>query len=244
MSSMSLAEHKAGEHKIGKLQEFLKQIIYGGNDGIVTTFAIVAGFAGAGAEGAAQIGGIAVLLFGVANLLADATAMGLGEFLSARSEQDVYRATRDKELLEIKNNPDMERAEMIEILEERGVSDSDAKQLTDVLERNPEFMADFMMQYEIGMSDPSEDSPAMNGLATFIAFIIFGSVPLIPYFVMEPVHLTFQLSVFATFLALTSLGLLRWKVTNETMFRCVGETVLVGGICAVVAYGVGLAFAA
>ena len=243
MTDISLADHKAGEHKIGKVQEFLKQIIYGGNDGIVTTFAIVAGFAGAGADGAAQIGGIAVLLFGIANLLADATAMGLGEFLSARSEQDVYRATRDKELHEIKHNPEMERAEMIEILEERGVSDEDAKQLTDVLERNPEFMADFMMQYEIGMADPTDDNPAMNGFATFVAFIIFGSVPLIPYFLLEPTDTTFQLSVIATFLALVSLGLIRWKVTNETMFRCVGETVLVGGICAIVAYGVGLAFA-
>lgn len=244
MSEISLSEHKEHEHKIGKLQEFLKQIVYGGNDGIVTTFAIVAGFAGAGADGAAQIGGIAVLLFGIANLLADATAMGLGEFLSARSEQDVYRATREKELHEIKHNPEMERAEMLEILHDRGVTDEDARQLTDVLERNPEFMADFMMQYEIGMADPTEDNPAMNGLATFIAFIIFGSVPLIPYFLMDPVHLTFQLSVFATFMALTTLGLLRWKVTNETMIRCVGETVLVGGICAIVAYAVGLAFAA
>lgn len=243
MTFTGLAEHKEQEHKISKLQEFLKQIIYGGNDGIVTTFAIVAGFAGAGAEGAAQIGGIAVLLFGIANLLADATAMGLGEFLSARSEQDVYNATRDKELHEIRHNPEMERAEMLEILEERGVSESDATQLTNVLERNPEFMADFMMQYEIGMSDPTDDNPALNGLATFIAFIIFGSVPLLPYFVLQPVTSTFYLSVVATFLALVALGLLRWKVTNETMFRCVGETVLVGGICAIVAYAVGLAFA-
>ena len=243
MSATTLEDHKSGEHKIGKLQEFLKQIVYGGNDGIVTTFAIVAGFAGAGAEGAAQIGGIAVLLFGIANLLADATAMGLGEFLSARSEQDVYKATREKELHEIKHNPEMERAEMLEILEEKGVSDQDARQLTDVLERNPEFMADFMMQYEIGMADPMDDNPAMNGFATFVAFLIFGAVPLIPYFLLEPTDLTFRLSVFATFAALVVLGLLRWKVTNETMVRCVGETVLVGGICAIVAYGVGLAFA-
>lgn len=243
MSDVSLAEHKAHEHKIGTVQEFLKQIVYGGNDGIVTTFAIVAGFAGAGAEGAAQIGGIAVLLFGVANLLADATAMGLGEFLSARSEQDVYRATREKELHEIQHNPEMERAEMLEILEERGVAPEDAQQLTDVLERNPEFMADFMMQYEIGMADPTGDNPAMNGLATFLAFIMFGAVPLIPYFLLEPVTSTFHLSVLTTFLALVSLGLIRWKVTNETITRCVGETVLVGGICAVVAFLVGLAFA-
>lgn len=239
MTQATLAEHKAHEHKIGTIQEFLKQIVYGGNDGIVTTFAIVAGFAGAGAEGAAQIGGIAVLLFGLANLFADATAMGLGEFLSARSEQGVYRATREKELHEIRTNPEMERAEMIEILTERGVTTADANELTGILERNPEFMADFMMQYEIGMADPTGDNAAMNGLATFIAFIIFGSVPLIPYFLLEATSTTFWLSVVATFSALVALGLLRWKVTNETMFRCVGETVLVGGICAIVAFVVG-----
>lgn len=239
----TLEQHKNDEHKIGKVAEFLKQIVYGGNDGIVTTFAVVAGFAGAGAEGVAQIGGIAVLLFGIANLLADATAMGLGEFLSARSEQDVYRATRAKELYEIKNNPEMERAETLEILRDQGLTPDDAKNMTSIMERNPEFMADFMMTYEIGMTDPSEDSPALNGLATFASFIVFGIVPLVPYFILDPLPSTFTVSVWATFGALVALGLIRWRVTNETMVRCVGETVLVGGICAIVAFGVGLMFA-
>lgn len=91
---------KSNRRRVGKFQEYLKQIIYGGNDGIVTTFAIVAGFAGAGAEGTAQIGAVAVLLFGIANLLADATAMGMGEFLSARSQQDVYNATHKTSVLQ------------------------------------------------------------------------------------------------------------------------------------------------
>ena len=82
----------------------------------------------------------------------------------------------------------------------------------------------------------------MNGLFTFGAFLIWGSVPLIPYFLFEPTQSTFRLSVAATLAALTSLGLLRWKVTNESMLRCVGETVLVGGICALVAFGVGMIF--
>lgn len=239
---VDLAEHKAAEHKISRLQEFLRQIVYGGNDGIVTTFAVVAGFAGLGAEGAAAVGAIAVLLFGIANLLADASAMGLGEFLSARSEQDVYRATREKEFHEIKSNPAHERAEMIEILTERGMSGEDAASMTDILERNPELYTDMMMTYEIGMADPTDENPAMNGLATFLAFLVFGSIPLLPYFLLPAEQSTFQLSVMATFVALSLLGLLRWRVTNETMLRCVGETVLVGGICAVIAYGVGIAF--
>ncbi len=241
--SESLSQHLAHEHRIGKVQEFLKEIVYGGNDGIVTTFAIVAGFAGAGAEGAAAVGGVAVLLFGLANLFADATAMGLGAFLSSRSEQDVYNATRAKELKEIAENPEMERRETIEILREKGVSEEDAVAMTDILQRHPEFMADFMMQYEIGMADPSGDSPAMNGLATFLAFILFGSAPLIPYFLADPSMETFWASLAASVLALVALGLLRWKVTNETVTRCVGETLLVGGLCGIVAFAVGLMFA-
>jgi VIT1/CCC1 family predicted Fe2+/Mn2+ transporter len=237
-----LTQHMRDEHKISPAQEYLRQIVYGGNDGIVTTFAVVAGFAGFGAEGAAEVGAIAVLLFGLANLLADGTAMGLGEFLSARSEQGVYRATRAKELHEIQTNPEMERLETIELLRERGLSPSDADTMASIMVRNPEYMADFMMQHEIGMADPTNEHPALNGLATFVSFLIFGFVPLIPYFLLPAGQETFAISVMATGVALTTLGLLRWRVTTEGLWRCVGETVLVGGICAFVAFGVGLAF--
>ncbi|MEM1316226.1 MAG: VIT1/CCC1 transporter family protein [Pseudomonadota bacterium] len=240
--SKTYADHLRDEHGIGRLETFLKEIVYGGNDGIVTTFAIVAGFAGAGAEGAAAVGGAAVLLFGLANLFADATAMGLGAFLSSRSERDLYRATRLRERREIRDNPEFERRETLEILDGKGVTGADAEAFADILQRHPEFMADFMMQHEIGMSDPGEDSPAMNGLATFIAFILFGAAPLLPYFLLPAEQLAFRLSVGFTFAALVALGLLRWKVTTETLLRCVGETVLVGSACAMVAFAVGLAF--
>ena len=241
-AAAALARHKAEEHKIGGFQEYLKQIVYGGNDGIVTTFSVVAGFAGFGAEGAATVGGIAVLLFGLANLFADATAMGLGEFLSSLSERDVYQAARAKELHEIRRNADVETAEAAEMLAARGMAEADAEAVAAVMARNPEFMADFMMQYEIGMADPAGDAPARRGMVTFLAFIALGLAPLLPYFLLEPVPRTFAVSVAATFAALTALGLLRWRVTTQTLARCVGETVLVGGICAAVAYGVGVAF--
>ena len=85
---------------------YLKEIVYGGNDGIVTTFAVVAGFAGAHANGHSYIPAITVLLFGLANLFADATSMGLGNFLAIRTEQDIYAHEKDKEYHEIKHNPD------------------------------------------------------------------------------------------------------------------------------------------
>ena len=242
-NSETLAEHKGREHHISAFAEFIKQIVYGGNDGIVTTFAVVAGFAGAGAEGAAQVGGVAVLLFGLANLFADGAAMGLGEFLSARSEHDLYREIRKKEAHEIKHNPDMEKLEAIEIMMDRGYSKEDATTVVEIMEKYPEHYADFMMAYEIEMANPEGESPALNGLATFSAFIFFGAIPLIPYFILEAAPRTFTLSIIATFTALTLLGILRYLVVRNSIFRSVGETVLVGGVCAVVAYCVGLFFA-
>ena len=244
MADTALARHKASEHRISPLQEHVRQVVYGGNDGIVTTFAVVAGFAGLGAEGTAEVGVVAVLLFGLANLFADATAMGLGEFLSSRSEADVYRAVRAKERREIEANPEAGIAEAVEILEERGVAGEDAREMAAILARHPEMMTEFMMQYEIGMSDPSGDRPWVAGTVTFASFVAFGAVPLLPYFAMGGGAATFAASCGASLMALVALGTLRWRASSEPYLRCVGETLLVGGTCAVVAFAVGLAFRA
>jgi VIT1/CCC1 family predicted Fe2+/Mn2+ transporter len=245
MSSFSkeFRQHLATEHGLGRFSEFLREIVYGGNDGIVTTFAVVAGFAGAGATGVATVGAVAVLLFGLANLFADATSMALGAFLSARSQADVYNATRARELREIHDRPELERAELFEILRSKDVPEADIHDFATLYERNPELLADFMMQNEIGMVDPSDGNPVLDGVATFLSFLTFGAIPLIPYFLLAPDQTTFKLSVLATFVALVLLGLLRWKVTVESAMRCVAETVAVGGLCAVIAYGVGMAVA-
>ena len=128
--------------RVGRLQEHLKQIVYGGNDGIVTTFSVVAGFAGYGAEGAATVGGVAVLLFGLANLFADGTAMGLGEYLSSASQADVYRGVRARELGAIRADPAVrDRGGRVGLLVGRGLA-GETRGWREILERNPEVMAD------------------------------------------------------------------------------------------------------
>ncbi|MDQ2092841.1 VIT1/CCC1 transporter family protein [Rhodalgimonas zhirmunskyi] len=236
---MDWANHRREAHGLGRTQEFLKQITYGGNDGIVTTFAIVAGFAGAQADGAAQIGALAVLIFGLANLFADGVSMGLGEFLSTRSAQDMFHSRRAKELAALRANPEEERAELTAILRDRGMDGPDVDAAADIIARHPDFVADLMMTYEFGMMEPEADNPAREGLVTFVAFLIFGAVPLSPYFFRPPDDTTLNLSVGMTFLALVLLGLLRWNATRENLGRCLGETVAVGTLCAAVAFGVG-----
>lgn len=236
---MEWQDRRRTAHRLGRVQEHLKQIVYGGNDGIVTTFAIVAGFAGAAAEGVAQIGAVAVLVFGLANLFADAVSMGLGEFLSARSQADLYHARRHGTRHDIASNPEAERAGLVAILRRRGLPLPEAEDTATIIARHPDFMADLVMTYDTGLSDPADDTPALNGLVTFASFVVFGVVPLVPYFLFKPMDGTFTLSVAATLLALTILGLIRWNATGERPLRCVGETVSVGTICAIVAYTVG-----
>lgn len=230
---------RGGPSALARTQDHLKQLVYGGNDGIVTTFAIVAGFAGAGAEGVAQIGGLAVLVFGLANLFADAVSMGLGEFLSMRSQNDLYDQRHAAQIRRIGTDPQAETALMVELLQTRGLSPEEAAQAAGLLASHPPLMADLTLSWGYGMQAPEDANPALNGLMTFLSFVVFGAVPLSPYFVMEPTQATFYLSVGMTLLALLALGLLRWVATRDRLRRALLETVAVGSICALVAYAVG-----
>lgn len=241
MTPEEFQKHLEEEHRMSPISEYLKEIVYGGNDGIVTTFAVVAGFNGAslGAE-SAQVGVISVVLFGLANLLADGSAMGLGNFLSVRSEQHLYRKHQAKEKKEIKNEPSAEYAETILILQNKGISKSDAQAFADLYEKNPDFWLEFMMDHELEMSNPLNDNPSLKAIATFGSFVIFGGIPLLPYFFQKgDLSELFMSSCIATFGALALLGLLRWSVTREKWYRAIGETILLGGISALIAYWVG-----
>lgn len=220
---------------------YLKEIVYGGSDGIVTTFAVVAGFAGA-QQTSATYPIIVVLLFGMANLVADGASMGLSNFLSLRSEKDLYDLERKKEMFEIKNHSKLEREESIEILTNKGFEKKDSELIVSLYEKNPEYYADFMMNHELELPDPRGENPIFTGLATFFAFISFGFVPLIPYVFMSRMSNLFTTSCVFTVGALLILGFLRWKVTKHTFIRSVGEVVLVGGVSAVLAFIVGTFF--
>ena len=222
------------------LSDFLKQIVYGGNDGIVTTFAVVSGFAGAAAEGVEKIGPLAVLVFGFANLVADAVSMGLGEFLSTRSQRDLYTARRRETAAALAADPAAARADLAHLLRQRGLPSDDAALVADRIARAPDLATDIAMSGHQSLPDMRQATPAADGLATFAAFLVFGIVPLLPYLLLPATAPgTFGLSVAATVAALTALGLLRWHTTGEGPVRALAETLAVGSTCAAVAYLVG-----
>lgn len=234
-------------HKESPLTEYFKEVIYGGIDGIVTTFAVVAGFSGAAlsTEGATQLTFLVVLLFGLANLFADAASMGLGNFLSVRSEKDLYNVTRKREEDNVKNNPQNEKQQTINIFLEKGFSETDAQALVGIYEKNHNYWVDFIMNHKLEISDPRGTNPVFTGIATFSSFLVFGAIPLLPFIFMETeiANVAFSYSLVGTFLALIILGLLKWRVVGVSLYSALFEVVVVGGVAAALAYFVGTFFA-
>ncbi len=223
---------------------YLRQIVYGGSDGIVTTFAVVAGFSGANIDPSmSSLPVLTVLLFGFANLFADATSMGLGNFLSVRADNDVYR----QENAIIKSKLIQDPGTYIEIsarlLETKGFNKEESAAIAHIYSRNTHYWADFMSRNLLNMTDSINEKAFQTSLATFLAFISFGSIPLIPYiFFHVSVSAQFLYSIVSAGVALILLGIFRWKVSKRNVFLSVLETLLIGGTSAVVAYCVGFMF--
>lgn len=228
--------HAATEQHAGSGAQYLGDLVYGGLDGIITTFAVVSGVAGA------NLGTGVILILGLANLLADGVSMATGAYLSTKSEQEYYLQERSREEWEVEHFPEGERAELYELYRARGYPEEDAKQLVSIQSRDKTRWVDAMMLEELQLLR-NDGNPLMNAGATLLAFIVAGSVPLLIYLlglaVPVPTHLSFPISMGLSGLALFGLGAAKVLVTSQRPLRSGLEMLLVGGLAAAVAYGVG-----
>jgi vacuolar iron transporter family protein len=217
--------------------QYIKSLIYGGLDGIITTFAVVAGVAGA-----ALSPGV-VLILGFANLIADGLSMAIGDFLSTKAEMEFQQAERVRETWEVEHYPEGEKHELIELYVNKGMGEEDAKTIVDIISKNKETWVDIMMVEELGIIQ-EEESPLKNALVTLASFVVFGFIPLVTYVISKLVPSlsvdTFILSCILTSLTLFVLGALKVKVTGKNWFKSGLEMLIVGSLAAGAAYGIGI----
>ena len=174
--SFSLAEHLEENHA-GSSAKYIKNIVYGGLDGIITTFSIIAAAFGASLEMET------IITMGVANLVADGISMGLGDYISSSSENKYILSEKEKEEHEYEVNHDYEKEELVELFTKDGLEKEDSTKIVDILASKIEYKPIFikyMLQLELGLDIP-DNNPAKEGLVTFISFIIFGFVPVFFY---------------------------------------------------------------
>jgi len=212
---------------------YVGDLVYGALDGIITTFAVVAGAAGAALSPAV------ILILGFANLLGDGVSMAMGNYLSTKSEMEYKSAERAREAWEIENIPAEEREELRQIYEKKGLRGHVLEEVIDVLTSNRENWVDTMMLEELYMV-PEDKSPVKSGLATFLAFIIAGIIPLLAFILTYALpslsDADFGISLALTALAVFAAGSARSYVTGKKWYIAGVEMTMVGSLAAGAAY--------
>jgi VIT1/CCC1 family predicted Fe2+/Mn2+ transporter len=224
--------HSEKEHaKLGG--EYLGDFVYGAYDGIITTFAVVSGAVGAG------LSPLVIIMLGLANLVADGISLGLSNFLSLRSKKSFEQREREREEREVDQFPKEERREVEEVVQGWGIQEAHVDTVVNDIIGDRKRWVDFMMREELGIIEDTEDRPSIHGGVTFVAFVVAGIMPMIPYLFGVPAHLQFAVSVIATGVSLFIVGSLRSLVTNQKWLPAGFEMLIVGSLAALAAFAVG-----
>jgi VIT1/CCC1 family predicted Fe2+/Mn2+ transporter len=211
----------------------LRDAVYGAIDGAVTTFAIVAGVAGAG------LSPFVIVALGMANVLADGFSMAAANYSGTKAELDNRRRLRRIEERHIDRYPEGERLEVREILAQKGLSGTVLTQATDEITRDRDNWIALMMEGEYGLGgiDPH---PAAAAITTFLAFLVAGCLPLLPFIL--GLADAFAISAAMTLATFFGIGAIKSHWSLSPWWRSALETLAIGGTAAAIAYGVGTLF--
>ena len=215
----------------GPQANYLRDWVFGGIDGAVTTFAIVAGVAGA------SLSTNIILILGAANLLADGFSMAAGNYSGVKAERDDYERLRRMELRHIAVAPEGEREEVRQIFAAKGFEGDDLERAVDVITSCQERWVKVMLEEEHG-APKVERSALKAGMVTFAAFFICGAVPLLP-FLFGGAGNAMAIATVMTGLAFFGIGAMKSKWSTARWWLSGLETFAIGMVAAGAAYGVG-----
>ncbi len=217
-----------------KFGDYIGEFVYGGIDGAVTTFAVVAGAVGAGFSDKV------IVVLGIANLIADGFSMSIGAYLSSKSEHDRYLLHRRRVLKRLAGKGASEL--IARAYKKRGFSDKTIKDIVADSKKDATATANAVMQDEYGMIIENR-SAVKIGAMTYASFILVGLIPLAAYLIdtifdLELEHL-FLASCILTGLGFVVIGLMKSHVTESNKTKAVAETLLLGLIAAVLSFVLG-----
>ena len=153
----------------------LRATVFGVNDGLVSNFSLVMGFAGADARPEY------ILLAGVAGLLAGSFSMAAGEYVSVSAQRELFEQQIAMEKQELEMSPKEEEEELALIYQAKGIPDDQAKFLARRIVANPKTAIDTLAREELGLDPTQLGSPWIAAASSFLAFIMGASVPVLPY---------------------------------------------------------------
>lgn len=214
----------------GPQTSYLSDWVYGGIDGAITTFAIVAGVVGA------DLSTRVILILGAANIIADGFSMAASNYSGTKADLDDYRRHRAYEERQIDRIPDDERLEIREIFRAKGFEGDDLDRAVEVITSDRERWIETMMVEEYGLPSTVRN-PLKAGSCTFVAFIVCGLAPLLPFLLALPN--AFEIAIVLTGSVFFGIGSVKSRWSTQSWWRSGLETLAIGLVAAAIAWGIG-----
>jgi VIT1/CCC1 family predicted Fe2+/Mn2+ transporter len=206
--------------------------IFGVNDGLVSNLSLIMGFTGA------NVSNHVILLAGVAGLMAGAFSMGGGEYVSMRVQRELFERLLHIEAHELATEPEEEHDELRKIYEEKGFPPHLARQVTDIVMKDPRIALETHAKEELGLDPDELGSPWAAALSSFVTFSLGAAVPLLP-FVFGSGTAAALVAIAASGAALFLVGGSMSLLTARPFWLSGGRMLFIGGALAAITYGVG-----
>jgi VIT1/CCC1 family predicted Fe2+/Mn2+ transporter len=210
----------------------VRDVVIGMSDGLTVPFALAAGLSGA------RVGASVVVLAGLAEIAAGSIAMGLGGFLAARTDQEHYQSELEREILESREIPVEEAAEVARVFEGWGLSTGQIEPIVAAITSDEKRWVNFMMRFELGLEAPDPKRAVRSASTIGISYIAGGFVPLAPYFFLNDLREALLASVAVTLTALFIFGCIKARFTGIRWWWGGFQTTLIGGAAAAAAFGI------
>jgi VIT1/CCC1 family predicted Fe2+/Mn2+ transporter len=211
----------------------VRDIVIGMADGLTVPFALAAGL-----SSAVESNKI-IVTAGLAEIAAGAIAMGLGGYLAGRTAFEHFHRERAREEQETIDIPEVEAEETAQIFREYGLEPHQVDTVVNAIRKDKNRWIDFMMKFELGIEKPEPKRARNSAITIGLSYMLGGIVPLLPYFLVESPSEALLDSVGVTVLALFIFGYVKGAFTVSKPLRSAFQTLIVGGLAAATAFGVG-----
>ena len=219
------------EHHLSS-SAMLQDVVIGLSDGLTVPFALAAGLSGAVASSGL------VITAGLAEIVAGSIAMGLGGYLAGRTEVDHYHAEQERERREVREVPDVERAEVDELLADMGLSAETRARAVAELTADPAQWIKFMMKYELGLEEPDPRQAPKSAVTISLAYAAGGLIPLSAYFFTATPAQGLGWSAAITLVCLLVFGFFKSRLTGQPAVAGAFKMAAVGALAAAAAFGI------
>ena len=210
----------------------IREVVFGAQDGLVSTFAVIAGLAAAG------VGPLVVLLGGAVSAMAGVLSMSIGTFLSSRAQRQLYERELDRERREIRDHAGEEIAELIASLAARGMARSDAAEVARRISRHPDILLSALSIFELGLAPQRLGAPVRDALVMAVAFGVASIVPLLPFVLLQGLA-ALGISALLTLVALFGVGILKARVAGVSALRSGVEVAVLAAASGLISFGLG-----